>query len=511
MPAASALRTARFLPQSPTCPKSPPLPKGHIHLVMLPAVSQTRSIVAAAMSATTQVEGQDRAAVTHLLVSNLHLALGAALTLLALAARVFPDAMTGVLGFGRMWPMAMTAVMIGWLATVFVGAVYQILPRLTGARLWNENFATLGGWALGGLALAGVITLGIGLGDGGGPLGLPWWLDAAIALVLLIPVVVTAQTVRTRTESGIFPTLWFAVAGVISLAGLAFVAALPAAPGLALALQDVVFTAGFSTLWVTMVGTGIAYYVAVRATGNPLANRQLARAGFWSLAFAGIWAGPAQIALAPYPDWTAPVGAALTLALLVAALANGLGIAQTVAEDWAEASTRPVLGALAAGIIFSIATALASSVATFESASVLVAFTGFWDGVLYLALFGVGGMFVAAWAYQTLPAMTGRALADPAAASRQVRWTLWFVGATGLLLMISGVVSGVAMTGGAFSALGPESWSSITGPAAVFSGLAVLTGAGAFAAQALFVLNVYRTLTSGPVTDQEVLVEQFDE
>jgi len=459
------------------------------------------------MSATTQVEGQDRAAVTHLLVSSLHLGLGSILTLLMLAARVFPDALTGVLAFGRIQPMALTSVMVGWLAVGLIGATYHVLPRLTGTRLWNENLATLGAWALGGLGVAGVIALGVGLGDGGGPLGLPWWLDAAIAVTLFIPLLVTSQTIRRRTETGVFPTLWFVAGGAVSLPILGLLASVPADAGLQLALQDVFFTAGFGSLWVTTIGAGIGYYVAVRATGNPLANRQLARAGFLSLLFAGIWAGPAQIAFAPVPDWLGSVGAALTLALPVAALANGLGIAQTVGTSWSEVRERPALGALGAAILLMTAVALATSVATFQSASALVGFTAYWDGVLYLTLFGVGGMFIAAWAYQTLPAMTGRALADTAAASRQVRWTMWFVGGTGLLLMISGIVAGLGMTGGAFSALGPDSWSSIVGPAAIFSGLAVLTGIGAFASQALFVLNVYRTLTSGRATEQEVLVE----
>ncbi|HVR33945.1 MAG TPA: cbb3-type cytochrome c oxidase subunit I [Acidimicrobiia bacterium] len=454
------------------------------------------------------MEDQDRAAVTHLLVSSLHLGLGATLTLLALAARVFPEALTGVLGFGRIQPMALTSVMVGWLAVALVGAAYHVLPRLTGTRLWNENLATLGGWVLGGLGLLGVAGHAIGWGDGGGPLGLPWWFDLAVAIALLIPLAVTLQTIRRRTETGVFPTLWFVVGGVVSLVILAFVAAVPTDSGLQLALKEVTFTAGFTTLWVTTVGTGIAFYVAVRATGNPLANRQLAKAGFWSLLFAGIWAGPAQIAFAPYPDWLAPMGAALTLALPVAALSNGMGIAQTVGRDWADARERPAIGALGVGVVFSLLVGVATSVATFESASGLLAFTAFWDGVNYLALFGVGGMFVAAWAYQSLPAMTGRSLADPAAASRQVRWTLWFVGGTGLLLMLSGVVAGVGMTGGAYSALGPDSWEVVTGPSEIFTGLAVLTGAGGFAAQTLFVLNVYRTLTSGAVTDQEVLVEQ---
>ena len=464
--------------------------------------------MAAAVSATTQVEDQDRAAVTHLLVSCLHLGLGATLTLLALAARVFPEAMTGILGFGRLQPMALTSLVAGWLTVALIGAVYHVLPRLTGTLLWREDLATSGAWALGGLSLAGVVVLAIGLGDGGGPLGLPWWLDLAIAAVLVIPLVVTIQTVRARTETGVFPTLWFVSGGVISLVMLGFFAAYPASSGLQLALQDVLFTAGFGTLWVTTVGVGVGYYVAVRATGNPLANRQLARAGFWSLLFAGMWAGPAQIAFAPFPEWLAPVGAALTLALPVAALANGLGIAQTIGTDWSSAGEKPAIGALGTALIFTVVTAVATSVASFESAAALVAFTPFWDGVLYLTLFGVGGMFVAAWAYQTLPAMTGRSLADPAAASRQVRWTLWFVGGTALLLMISGVTAGVGMTAGAFSALGPDEWSTITGPSEIFAGLAIITGVGAFAAQALLVLNIYRTITSGSVTDQEILVER---
>lgn len=463
--------------------------------------------MAAAVSATTQVSSHDRAALTHLLVSSVHLGLGAIITLLTLAARVFPDALTGALGYGRIQPVALTSVLLGWLTVAMIGAAYHVLPRLTGSRLWNESLATIGAWLLGGLALVGVVALMAGLGDGGGPLGLPWWLDLPIAGALLIPLTVTVQTIRHRTETSVFPTLWFVAGGMISLPLLAFIAAIPPNGGLQSALQEVVFIAGLSTLWITALGVGMGYYVAVRATGNPLANRQLARAGFLSLLFAGIWAGPAQLAFAPVPDWLGPVGAAFTLALPVAALANSIGISQTVGKDWSEVGERPALGALAAGLVFMLVVAIATSVATFESASALVAFTAYWDGVLYLATFGIGGMFVAAWAYQTLPAMTGRFLADRGAASRQVRWTLWFVGGTGLLLLLSGITAGFGMTGGAFSALGPEAWDSVTGPSNLFAGLAVLTGIGAFVAQSLFVLNVYRTLTSGRVTAQEVFVE----
>lgn len=460
------------------------------------------------MPGTTQIEDQDHASVTHLLISSLHLGIGAVLTLLALIARAFPDVFPPVVGYGRSHLMAMNAIIVGWLVVGFIGAAYHMLPRLTGARLWNESLATNSGRLLGLLALGGIVVIALGLGDGSGPLGLPWWYDLVIAAVLLIPLAVTTQTLRQRSETGVFPSLWFIVAGMVSLPILAFASAIPYDGGLGEALRGVLFDAGFSTLWVTMMGAGVGFYVAVRATSNPLANRQLARTGYLSLLFAGVWAGAAQIAFAPYPTWLAQVSAALTLALVVAALTNGLGIAQTVDDGWRDSGSQPALGALAAGIGFMVVAAVATSVGTFSSASAMVGLTTYWDGVEYLVLFGVGGMFMAAWAYQTLPAMTGRAVADPSMATRQVRWTLWFVGGTGLLLIVGGIAAGIGMTGGGYGGMTPDKWGEMTSTGTLFSGLAVLTGLGAFASQGLFSLNVYRTLTSGAATTQEVLVER---
>jgi hypothetical protein len=53
------------------------------------------------------------------------------------------------------------------------------------------------------------------------------------------------------------------------------------------------------------------------------------------------------------------------------------------------------------------------------------------------------------------------------------------------------------MTGGAFSALGPDDWSTITGPSRSSPDWRSSPERAPSPSQGLFVLNVYRTLTSG--------------
>jgi cbb3-type cytochrome oxidase subunit 1 len=455
-------------------------------------------------------EAPDTAATSHLLVSTLFLALGGLLMVLAMAGISFPTIATGLLSPGRLRAAALLVVMLGWLVIALVGAGYYVLPRLTGTRLWRPDLAMLAMWAIAGLTVAGVVVVMLGLGDGVEPFLLPWWLDLPILAVLLVPALVTIQTLRRRSEQGVYVSLWFVAAGFVWLPMLYAVNMLPGLASVGRALQEVVFTAGFTTLWVTAMGVGVAYYVVVKVTGNPLSNRQLAKVGFWSLAVASIFAGPVQLAFGATPDWLDTVSAVLGLALPVAALANAYTIGTSIDRSWEEIDRHPSLAAIVAGLGFALFVAVTTSVASFSSAAAVVGFTSFWDGVTFAALFGVGGLLVAGWAYQALPAMSGRQLASVTQARRHIRWTVLGVGSTALFLIVAGVLRGYVWTGGAFtgSTAAGESWTNLAGAADVLVGLSVLGALLALAGQLTFVLNVYRTITSGRATAQEVLVER---
>jgi cbb3-type cytochrome oxidase subunit 1 len=465
-------------------------------------------VAAAAIETRKTAPTSEGVVATHILVSTLFLGLAGILYVLSLASAAFPSALTGVISYGRLRPATMAAAMLGWLTVSFVGGAYYLLPRLTGARLQRSDLARLGMWAFVALTLIGMVLSFLGLGDGLEPFGFPWWIDLLILLTLLVPLFVAVQTVRQRTEEGVYVSLWFILAGLVWLPMLYAVGAIPRLASIGRLLQEVTFGGGFGTLWVTTMGVGLAYYTVVKATGNPLANRQLARVGFWSLAFAATWSGPIQVVFGPTPDWLDSVSAVLTLALPVAAIANLVAVATTAGDQLGDLRDRPELAATIAGLTFAVVVAVATSIAGFRSAATLVGFTSYWDGILAGVLFGVGGLLVAGWTHQALPAVTGRVPDSGAHARRHLRLTVWGVGSTMLLMMAGGLVTGFGWTGGGYGqkpATG-ENWSIVSGAGETISSLALVGALIALLGQFFFVLSVYRTVTSGRASEQEVLV-----
>lgn len=463
---------------------------------------------AAAIDANIRPAASEDVVSLHILVSSIFLGAAGVFYTLSMIAVVFPAVLPTALSYGRVRPAAMALAMIGWLVISFSGAAYYVLPRLTGAQLWKPAMARLGLAGTAAVAIAGVLVPIAGFGDGGEPLSLPWWLDAVLVGVTLIPLVVSVQTVRARTEPVSYVSMWFVLAGVAALPVLALAAAIPTASSLGRVLQGLNFSAGFTTLWVTGMGVGLAYYTVVKITDQPLANRQLARAGFWSLAFAASWAGPLQVVFGPTPDWLDAVAAVLTLALPVAAGANAIAIGTTVAPAWSEYRDHPSIKATMAGLAMTVVVALATAMAGFRAAASVVGFTSYWEGVTLAAIFGVGGLLGAGWTHQALPVVSGRMPASTTRAAQHVRLTLWGVGSAALLLMLGGIVTGLGWAGGAFQgtpATG-EGWATLSGTGALMIGLSLIGVLIMVLGQLAFILSVLSTISSGRAGVQEVLV-----
>jgi hypothetical protein len=100
-----------------------------------------------------------------------------------------------------------------------------------------------------------------------------------------------------------------------------------------------------------------------------------------------------------------------------------------------------VLAAVAGSWVVALASLLAG-LASFRSAAVLVGFTVFWEGVYVLFLSGIGLLF-AAFAWQAIPNLVGRELASTDRALGIVRLIIISGIATGVLLVLAGIVSGL--------------------------------------------------------------------
>ncbi|HJR87610.1 MAG TPA: cbb3-type cytochrome c oxidase subunit I [Acidimicrobiia bacterium] len=446
----------------------------------------------------------DTAASRYLFAGTAFLALGALLWLAAIASMRFPGLLP--LSFGHLRAMALIVLFLGWMVLGLAAAIFYLLPRLTAIPLQLEKQLNLALPLAVTVVVVAVAVVGLGFGDGGEPFSLPWWWDLPVLAVTALPLGPTLLTIRARREGMVYPSLWFAAAAVIWLPLLYLIGNLPQVSSLAHALGNLVFTAGFLNVWGVGLAMGAVYYVVPKASGQPLASRQLAKVGYWSLLFGAIWMGPAQLVAGPQPEWLQAIAAVLGLALPLSAVANATNLALTVKDRW-PAGNPIVLAAVTGSGVIALAS-LAASFASFRSSAVLVGFTLFWEGIYVLFLTGIALLF-AAFAWQAIPNLVGRALASTERALGVVRLVAISGTATGILLALSGLITGVAWSGagftGAFENVG-AGWLESAGLPGIFTGLAVLGGLLLTWGLLGLAVSVYRSLTSGKATVQEVLV-----
>ncbi len=453
---------------------------------------------------------EDRVAVAHFLVGAVFLVVAGVFELLALFALRFGG--LAPISYGRAESLANVTVMLGFLVLTLAGGIYYVLPRLTGARLWRKELAYLGLLGVSGLVILDLLAIVFGLGEGRQPLGVPWWLHLPMLAVLLIPLAVTVMTIRRREEQRSFVTLWFVMGGVAWLPLLYLVytvGQLPFFSALGEEYSDLFFSAGFVTLWVFTVGSGLFYYTLVKELDIPLASRQLASVGFWSLGFAAAWWGSAQLVFGPGPGWIDGVSAALGLAFPIGALANASNASVTLQGHWEELGDKPGVVSGVLGLYLGVAVAILASFASFPSVGSVTALTAYWEAIEYAALYGVGVLLAAGIVFEALPRVAGRELASLDRPRSFNRWTVIGVGGVAVSLVASGLVSGYSWVAGSNSAayvdVG-EGWAAGAGTAEVLLLIAFGFGLVAFLGQLAYAATVLGTVTIGKAVPQEVLV-----
>lgn len=455
--------------------------------------------------------GGDRLAAIHFLVGAAFLVLGGGLSLLSLLSLRFAGLFP--FSYGMFEPMANLTLMIGFGVVSLVGGVYYVLPRLTGTSLWRTDLAGLGLLGMAGLVVLGIASIAFGFGPGREPFDLPWWLNVPLALVLAIPVLVTMGTITRREEQRSYVTIWFVIGGTAWLALLAFanlIGDLGSIESLAIAYADVFFSAGLVTLVVFTLGSGLFYYTLVKELDVALASRQLALVGFWSLAFASVWWGLAQMIFGPGPSWVSGVVAALGIAFPIGALANAANASLTLEGSWGRIGSKPGVRAGLFGLYLGVGVAFLAALAGFRSVAAVTSLTGFWEAIEYTSVAGVGALLVAGISFQALPRLVGREIHTVDRASSFARLTI--IGTVGVLVSMaaSGVVSGYSWIAGSNSAAyidAGEGWQAGAGavPDALLL-VAILFAFVTFAGQLAYASTIFGTVTRGKATTQEILV-----
>lgn len=412
---------------------------------------------------------------------------GATVTLVVHALLLRPE-LSGELPFltyGRVRSIAETTIVFGWLGTVGFAALYAVLPRIAGVQLHNEVLgaaATLT-WSV--VLTAGSVALLFGVNQGRLLAELPAGADLGLLLMLVLVLYNGGVTVVRRREKTLYVSGWYLLASAL-LAPIVFVVGnLPVFEGVTDVIVSGFYLNGIEMLWLLPIGLAVAYYVVPVETGNALYSSALARAGFWSLVFAGGWTGQRLFLKGPGPDYLESIAVAMTVVLLVPVLSS-------VANLFATARNRWNLLSQAFGLRFAV-TALGLLVVwialvvlgSIPSVSRFVGLTAWGAGVRHLAFFGVFSSFAFAFIYHAYPLMVGRDWYSRRLSSFHF-WTTEIGVLAGTVFLLA---TGTAQTAG------PVQGPNVVG---VLRLLTAVAFAAVVVAQYAFAYNTFRTARAGP-------------
>ncbi len=337
----------------------------------------------------------DALAKIHFRVAALFLAIGAAAGLLLAIELSAPGFLnSGPLSYGRLHPVFTGALLFGWLTIGLIGAIYYLLPRLTGAPLHEEPLALLSLVLIAAGTVIGLVAVALG-GNQGVPLfEFPFYSDIAIIAGLTGVTRVVTRTAVAHREPHVYVSVWFFVASVWWLLVSYLVGSLAGFRGTDLELVNRFAEAGVLFLWVVPAGLGIAYYIIPKLTDTPLFSMRLAVVSFWSVAGTFAWVGAHTFTFGPGPDWLETITVVFAIAVLVpitAAVANLL-----LSIDWAAARRSTPVRLALAGTSFFALLGLQILALAFRSSSTIVQFTTWTEATFVITVLGAGSMWLLA-------------------------------------------------------------------------------------------------------------------
>ncbi len=374
------------------------------------AMEDTRpeSVIGAVASGTSE-----SAVKFHALFALVFLLVGSILLAVAYGGIAWPDSLEGsaaseYFSFGRSLPMALNALVFGWLTLGLLAATYYFLPRLVDTTLAFRGVATLNAFVLTAGVGVGVVAIGVGAGAGGRLLEMPWYSDAALVISFFVSAVIVTATVRRSRLERVAVPVWYFIAASWWLF-LAYTAgAVPGLSGAPAELQSAFAATTVFGMWIASAAVGGGYALIARLVPEAEFHPQLGRIGFWSLGALWAWTTARTLQYSPMGDWMETVPVLFSFALIVAVLAIAADFALALRGKWNVVTRSMPLQLFAAGTLFFVLIPGHMVVQSLRSSSTVVRFTGWELAFDLLAVLGAFSLWIAALLAHILAVQSGR-------------------------------------------------------------------------------------------------------
>jgi cbb3-type cytochrome c oxidase subunit I len=374
---------------------------------------------------------------------------------------ISPNLFAGIpwLLFSRVRPLHVNGVIFAWLSMMYWGALFYMIPRLTGkTSMWSEKLAvwTATGWNL--WFLLGILSVATGHTQGREYAEFIWPLDVMLVILWFSNVFNVMMTVFSRRVKPLYVTTWWAMASPLWLGADYIIGNVIWRPGAILgngvsgalptSMADGMLNWWYAHnlfgLWLTPMLLAGLYYLVPRITKTPLYSHTLSLISFWGMAFFYTGVGHHHLLQTPTPGWLKTIAILSSVSLLIPVFAFTVNIMMTMRGNWEKFFTNIPLRFGLTGFIFYFLVNIQGSFQAIQSFNRLTHFTNFVVAHAHLALLGAFTFLGMGLIDYILPQVLKKPIYD----RRLSEWQYWLitVGFLGFFwaLTIAGFVQGQA-------------------------------------------------------------------
>jgi cytochrome c oxidase cbb3-type subunit I/II len=311
--------------------------------------------------------------------------------------------------FGVIRPAHVNGVLFGFLSSGLLGAMLYIVPRLCAVKMYRPKLALATPILWNGALLAGVIWILLGGSQGREYAELPWAIDVAILITLILLAVIVIGTMINRKEKKLYVSTWYYAGTMLWFPIVYFIGNVmwhPATGALS-GLRDAIFNWYYGHnvlgLWFTTLGIPAVYYIIPRIIKRPLYSHLLSLISFFSIAFFYTGVGGHHLLQAPIPEWLKTIAVIMTVLMLVPVLAFATNIMLTMRGSWGKVPGNPALMFVLFGFASYIIGSMQGTMQGLRFTNLYLHFSQWPVAHSHITLLGGFGFLVAGLAYWIVP------------------------------------------------------------------------------------------------------------
>jgi cytochrome c oxidase cbb3-type subunit I len=407
----------------------------------------------------------------------------------------YPDWATNpLLSFGRLRAIHTNGTFYGWATIALVGAALYVAARSSGVAIAGKRWAWLGLICFNTAAIAGTVTLDLGMNYGDQEYReWIWPVKAVFILGLLFSGTALVRTVAGRAEREIYISNWYTIGGFVFTLILSLVAIVPAYQiGLGQVVVQGFFMHNAVGMWFTFLALGVTYYALPKLLNRPIYSYALGVLGFWTnLVFYPI-IGAHHFEFSPLPWWFQTLAIVFSVGMLVPVWAGSANFFLTMRGHVETIRRSYALPFIVVGVAYYFLGSTQGTVEAFRSLQAIWHFTNFTIGHSHATMYGFITFLAWGAIYALLPSATKKS-PDPIATG--LHFWLATIGVTLYVLSLAaaGTLQGLTWASG-------NPFIASVDAAAPYWVARAVAGTMMFLAHVLFAFNVWKMTLASPAT-----------